>query len=79
MRVIGLRLPDGVRLVEIHPVFNGMSEPERRVMLMPGGGLPRLSVELASRNGTHRWVTIEPVTGMPLVEERAPMQEEQPE
>jgi general secretion pathway protein H len=74
-----LRLPDGVKLAEVYPMLNGVADNERRVMLLPGGGLPRLSVELASRSGMHRWITIEPVTGMPLVEDRAPAREENPE
>jgi prepilin-type N-terminal cleavage/methylation domain-containing protein len=74
-----LRLPDGVSMAGVSPSVAGMPDNERRMMLLPGGGLPRLSVELASRNGMHRWITIEPVTGMPLVEDRAPAREENPE
>jgi general secretion pathway protein H len=74
-----LRLPDGVRIEALYRRRNEPGETERSVMLMPGGGLPRLTLELVARNGVRRWVTVDAVTGVPLVEEQAPAPDEEAE
>lgn len=41
----------------------------RRFVLMPGGTVPRVGVELSNKRGGHRLVRIDPVTGVPVITE----------
>jgi hypothetical protein len=62
-----LHLPDGVFLAEIYPVPTGGREPDSSILLLPGGAFPSLTVELATRSAGKRDVSIDPVTGAPVV------------
>ncbi|HEV3331684.1 MAG TPA: prepilin-type N-terminal cleavage/methylation domain-containing protein [Bryobacteraceae bacterium] len=62
-----LKMPDGVTIEAVLP-----QEPEeigpRRLILMPGGAVPGIGVELANRHGSRRIVRLDPMTGFPRVE-----------
>jgi|SRR5208283_2481837 len=63
-----LHLPDGVVLAEVYPVVAEEGfEPVRSVLLLPGGAFPSLRVELATREAGKRSISIDPVTGVPVV------------
>ncbi|MDQ6666407.1 MAG: prepilin-type N-terminal cleavage/methylation domain-containing protein [Acidobacteriota bacterium] len=53
-----LQMPGGITLLGDQP---------RRFMLMPGGTVPRIAVELTSSRGGHKTVRIDPVTGVPEI------------
>jgi len=40
----------------------------RRYLLLPGGAVPRLGIEIANRKGVRRIVRVNPMTGVPEVE-----------
>jgi hypothetical protein len=46
-----------------------MEETSRSFLLYPDGSVPRLGVELVNRRGVHRIVHVDPITGVPLVEQ----------
>lgn len=61
-------MPEGVRIVQIHPGRIGEEETQRTYVLYPGGTVPRLGIEIANRKGVHRIVRVDPITGVPQVE-----------
>jgi prepilin-type N-terminal cleavage/methylation domain-containing protein len=65
-----LTMPDGVRIERIHPVIPGLDdEKARTTVIYPGGTTPRIGVEIANRRGSRRIVRVDPVTGVPAVEQ----------
>jgi hypothetical protein len=42
--------------------------PARRLILMPGGAVPGIGVQLANRHGARRIIRLDPMTGFPRVE-----------
>ena len=44
---------------------------ERRVMLMPGGAPPRVTIALSDARGRHKLIRLDPITGVPLVLDEA--------
>jgi prepilin-type N-terminal cleavage/methylation domain-containing protein len=60
-----LDIPDGIHIAAVTPAIEGEADEPRRFLVYPGGAVPRISVELANQEGRHRWVTIDPVTGVP--------------
>jgi type II secretory pathway pseudopilin PulG len=56
-----LRLPDGILIESEQP------EP-RRIILLPGGSVPGIAIQLMNRRGGHRIVRLDPMTGYPRVE-----------
>ena len=56
-----LRLPEGIAFESEQP------EP-RRVILLPGGSVPGISIHLMNRRGGRRIVRLDPMTGYPRVE-----------
>jgi len=67
---VRLDLPDGVQIAKILPEIPGMvdEEKQRSYLLHPGGTVPRFGVELVNRRGARRIVRVDPVTGVPLIE-----------
>lgn len=68
-----LELPEGVSILAVLPPAPepaGQPERPRRFILMPGGGLPRIGVEIENRRGARRVVSLDPITGVPRVTER---------
>lgn len=64
-----LKLPDGVSIEAILPETpDEANEPVRRLMLMPGGTVPGIGIQLANGHGTRRIVRLDPMTGFPRVE-----------
>jgi prepilin-type N-terminal cleavage/methylation domain-containing protein len=60
-----LDLPDGVRITAVTPAVEGEPNELRRFLVYPGGAVPRIGVELANPEGRRRWVSVDPVTGVP--------------
>jgi prepilin-type N-terminal cleavage/methylation domain-containing protein len=60
-----LDIPDGVHIVAVTPVVEGDVQELRRFLVYPGGAVPRIGIELANQDGRHRWVSIDPITGVP--------------
>jgi hypothetical protein len=66
-----LQLPDGILLEAILPPQGNSPEEAaepRHLMLMPGGAVPGVGIQLANRHGAHRIVRLDPMTGFPRVE-----------
>lgn len=53
-----LELPDGVRI----------EGDLRRYLLLPGATAPRFGVQLANRRDRRRIVSVDPITGVPLIQ-----------
>ncbi|MGH9629142.1 MAG: pilus assembly FimT family protein [Bryobacteraceae bacterium] len=68
-----LELPEGVSILRILPEITGVEESGRSFGLYPAGTIPRLGVEIANRKGTRKIVSVDPITGVPVV--RQPEQE----
>jgi Tfp pilus assembly protein FimT len=65
-----MSLPDSVAIASIEPAVvnsDGQNQP-RRFLLYPGGALPKISIDLITRDGRKRRVTVDPVTGLPRSE-----------
>ncbi|HJT88160.1 MAG TPA: prepilin-type N-terminal cleavage/methylation domain-containing protein [Bryobacteraceae bacterium] len=62
-----LTMPEGIVIEQVLP-----AEPEedgpRRLILMPGGTVPGIGVQIANRHGSRRLVRLDPMTGFPRVE-----------
>jgi hypothetical protein len=63
-----LILPEGITLEAVLPALNGGPEDGRRVLLMPGGTIPAIGIQIANRHGGRRIVRLDPMTGFPHVE-----------
>jgi hypothetical protein len=62
-----LKMPDGITIEAVLPqalVENG----PRGLILMPGGAVPGIGVQVANRHGSRRVVRLDPMTGFPRVE-----------
>jgi prepilin-type N-terminal cleavage/methylation domain-containing protein len=62
-----LEMPDGVRIESVLPAFDEDQDP-RRVLLLPGGTVPRVGIQIANRRGARRIVRVDPMTGVPQIE-----------
>jgi prepilin-type N-terminal cleavage/methylation domain-containing protein len=66
-----LQLPDGILLEAVLPLQGSSAEEAaepRHLMLMPGGTVPGVGIQLGNRHGAHRVVRLDPMTGFPRVE-----------
>ncbi len=64
-----LQLPDGISIEAILPQTpDDAIDPVRRLLLMPGGTVPGIGIQLANSHGTRRLVRLDPMTGFPRVE-----------
>ncbi len=63
-----LELPDGVRIEAVLPAVESEEPGPRRFMLLPGGVVPRIGIELANRRNAKRIVRVDPITGVPSIE-----------
>src|SRR5262249_23485686 len=68
--VRALAVPEPVRIVAIEPpLVNAFTQDEqRRYLIYPGGTLPRIAIDLQTRDGRKRQVIVDPVTGVPHAE-----------
>lgn len=64
-----LEMPETIRIVRIHPVLPSGEDEQRSVVLYPGGAIPRFGVEVTSAKGYRRIVRVDPITGVPQVEQ----------
>lgn len=62
-----LKMPDGITIESIFPEIPEEEGP-RRLIVMPGGTVPGIGVQLVNRHGAHRLVRLDPMTGFPHVE-----------
>ena len=65
-----LQLPDGITIEKIYPEIPmpiTEDEPPRRFLILPGGVIPRIGIELANRKNVHRIIRVDPITGVPMV------------
>lgn len=60
-------ISDPVRILSVQPLLpNGAGPMEtRRFLLYPGGAVPRIGIEIGTRDGRRRMVSVDPVTGVP--------------
>lgn len=65
-----LEMPESIRIVKIHPeLLLGEEEQQRSIVLYPNGAIPRFGIEFASSKGYRRIVRVDPITGVPKVEQ----------
>jgi hypothetical protein len=63
-----MKMPDGITIEAVLPKPAEEEEGPRRILLMPGGAIPGIGIQLANRHGSHRIVRLDPMTGFPRVE-----------
>lgn len=63
-----LELDEGVRIAAVHPELPQSEDAPRRFLLLPGGSVPRIAIELRNRRGARRLVRVDPITGVPQIE-----------
>jgi type II secretory pathway pseudopilin PulG len=63
-----LSMPDSIAIIKVHPEIPGTEEQARSIVLYPNGAIPRFGVEISSSKGTRRIVRVDPITGVPKVE-----------
>ena len=62
-----LTLPDGIGIETVLPQA-GEGEPIRRIVILPGGAVPGIGIQLLSTRGARRIIRLDPMTGYPRVE-----------
>jgi prepilin-type N-terminal cleavage/methylation domain-containing protein len=63
-----LDLPEGYSILSILPAAEVSPEEPRRFLLYPGGGVPRIGVEIADRSGSKRMISVDPFTELTRAE-----------
>ncbi|HXG34357.1 MAG TPA: prepilin-type N-terminal cleavage/methylation domain-containing protein [Bryobacteraceae bacterium] len=61
-------LPEGVTVQAVLPPLPARTDGPRRFLVLPGGTVPAIAVELANRRGMRRLVRLDPITGVPHVD-----------
>lgn len=65
-----LQMPESISIQRVLPMLPpGADETIRRFYLYPAGSVPAVGIELANRRGVHRIVRVDPVSGVPQVEQ----------
>ena len=62
-----LRLPDGVRVEAIHPSPPFEEPGPRHFLVLPGGVVPGIRIELGNARGGRKLVSVDPITQVPEV------------
>jgi hypothetical protein len=62
-----IALPQGVTMAAILPIAPMGPEERRMILLMPGAAVPRIGVLLVNAKRQQRIVSVDPVTGVPVV------------
>ena len=62
-----LKMPDGVAIEAVLPKQEEEEGP-RRLILLPGGAVPGIGIQVANTHGSRRIVHLDPMTGFPRVE-----------
>ncbi len=70
-----LDMPSGVTIQQVWPKLPEETGAPRLFLLLPGGAIPRIGIEIANRKGVHRIVRVNPMTGIPEIERIVPGQE----
>jgi prepilin-type N-terminal cleavage/methylation domain-containing protein len=65
-------MPNGVSIQAVFPAAPGMERATREFLLFPGGGLPAFAILLGNERGAQRWVSLDPITYVPLIAAIAP-------
>ena len=64
-----LRMPDGVVIEAVLPAEDGGDPGQpRRILFIPGGTVPGITIQLGNRRNAHRRIHLDPMTGFPRVE-----------
>jgi hypothetical protein len=63
-----MTLPDGISIEAVIPLEGEDAKAPRRFVVLPGGTVPRIGVQIASRRGRRRIVRVDPITGVPQIE-----------
>jgi prepilin-type N-terminal cleavage/methylation domain-containing protein len=63
-----LLMPDGIRIVQVLPLWPENPDASRSFFLYPGGTVPPFGVQLINRRNVQRVVSVDPITGVPHVE-----------
>jgi len=58
-------IPDPFRITAIRPSAEVAPDEPRRFLMVPGGTIPRISIEISGNDGRKREVSVDPLTGMP--------------
>jgi len=64
-----LDIPQGVTITRIFPELPDNPDAPRMFLLYPGGTVPRFGVQLMNRRNVERIVRVDPITGVPRVEQ----------
>ncbi|MBZ5609668.1 MAG: prepilin-type N-terminal cleavage/methylation domain-containing protein [Acidobacteriia bacterium] len=64
-----LAMPEGVSIARILPELPDNPDAPRSFLLYPGGTAPRFGVLLVNRKNVERIVRVDPITGVPRVEQ----------
>lgn len=64
-----LELPDGISIVRVLPDLPENPNGRRTFMLYPGSAPPQLGIQLVNRRSVERIVRVDPITGVPRVEQ----------
>jgi type II secretory pathway pseudopilin PulG len=64
-----LELPEGVSITHVLPELPQNPDLPRSFLLYPGGTVPRFGVALMNRRNVERIVRVDPITGVPQVEQ----------
>jgi hypothetical protein len=64
-----LDLPEGISVVAVLPELPQNDDAPRHFLLYPGGAVPRFGIEIANSRDVHRIVRVDPITGVPQVEQ----------
>jgi prepilin-type N-terminal cleavage/methylation domain-containing protein len=64
-----LELPQGITIRAVLPDIPVEPGTPRHFILYPGGSIPRLGVDLENARGSRRIVRVDPITGVPQVEQ----------
>ena len=67
-----LDIPQGVTITRIFPELPDNPDAPRMFLLYPGGTVPRFGVQLMNRRNVERIVRVDPITGVPRVEQVEP-------
>jgi prepilin-type N-terminal cleavage/methylation domain-containing protein len=67
-----MELPGGVSIAQVLPELPQNPLAPRTFLLYPGGTVPHFGVTLVNRRNVERIVRVDPITGVPLVEQPEP-------
>ena len=70
-----LEMPSGITIQQVWPRLAEETDAPRLFLLLPGGAVPRIGIEIANRKGVRRIVRVNPMTGVPEIERIVPGQE----